>query len=138
MAIYDAHSTIFTTTAISPDSYAGDSLQESQLVDMQGFNSLEYIVNIGLTSPSTVGNTFTVELRENDIQDEGSATPVPAQYVLGDASFTGASLFETRRVGYVGKKRFVLVRITPAGNTSSKFGVVSVQGRPIVAATDEN
>jgi len=138
MAIYDNHSIVYAKNVLSADLYAGNSERKSLILDMKGFHSLEFIFNLGYLDPIDSGNIFTVRLFENDIDDEPSSTLVDPKYVIGDASFTGLSSFSEKRVGYVGKKRYVQVRITIAGNTEALFSITALQGRPNFAATDEN
>ena len=138
MAIYDNHSTVYVENVLSADIYDFDTTRVSDIVDMKGFNSLEFIFNIGDLIPKTVGNTFTVQLFENDISDIGSATLVDPKYVIGDASFNGFAAFSEKRVGYVGKKRYVLLKVVISGNTEIRFSVIALKGRPDFAPTEEN
>jgi hypothetical protein len=138
MALYDLHTTMFTKNAIPPLSFSGDAPITSASIDLIGYNALEFVLNLGAITPGTIGNTFSVTLTENDLDDSGSATPVPVQYVLGSADFTGLDGGNDFRIGYIGKKRYVWLTVTPAGNTTAQIGCVAILGVPGVAATPEN
>lgn len=117
---YDLHSYIKPVRAISPVSVADNTAQASQIIDMKGFGSLEFVIATG--SLADADATFTVLVEHGDDSALGDAAAVPDAYLLGteaDASFTFAADDAVKKIGYAGNKRYVRLTVTPAGNASA-------------------
>jgi hypothetical protein len=109
----------------------------SDIIDMFCYNSLEFISTVGVSEP---GAPYAVTIDHGDDEALADAAPVPADSLLGtlaDASWVGGPGGDNiaRRIGYIGKKRYVRYTITPTGNVGTNFGVVAVQGVPAHAPT---
>lgn len=94
----------------------------SQIIDMQGYESAEFIILTG--SLADADATFTTLLEHGDAANlSDAATPAAAQ-LLGTAalaSFTFADDNKCFKIGYAGPKRYLRVTITPAANTGNAF-----------------
>lgn len=138
MTMKDLHNDITVGRALSPAAAITDNTaQVCQIIDTQFYEAQEYVINIG--SLVDADATFTVLLEDGDDSGLSDAAAVADDFLLGteaEASFTFAADNSTRRLGYVGKKRYTRMTITPAGNTGDAFfSVLSVLGFPRHAPT---
>ena len=122
---------------ISPVSVADNTAEVGQIIDRQGFDGLTYVIATG--SLADVDATFTVLLEEGNDSGLSDAAAVADADLLGTealASFTFTHDDETRKLGYVGDKRYTRLTITPAANASAALlSAVAILGWPSVAAT---
>lgn len=133
----DLHNNIAPKRVISPVSVSDNTAQVGQIIDRQGFNSLEYIIATG--SLADADATFTVLLEEGDAANLSDAVAVADKDLLGTeavASFTFADDDKVFKLGYKGNKRYTRLTITPANNASAAvLSAVAVLGHPAVAPT---
>lgn len=133
----DLHNNIDVRRVISPVSVADNTAQVGQIIDRQGYRSLEYIIATG--SIADADATFAVLLEESDDSGMSGATAV------ADADLTGTEALaefqfdddnETRKLGYKGHKRYTRMTITPSANASAALlSAVAVLGHPENAPT---
>jgi hypothetical protein len=133
----DLHNNINVKRVISPVSVADNTAQVGQIIDRQGFESLEYLIATG--SLADADATFTVLLEEGDAANMSDAVAVADKFLLGteaQASFTFAADDRVFKLGYEGVKRYTRLTITPAANASAALlCVMAVLGHPNVAPT---
>lgn len=126
----DLHNNVKVSRAISPVSVADNTAQVGQIIDNQGFDSLEYLIALGAIADADA--TFTVLLEEGDEDDLSDAAAVADKDLLGteaEAGFQFDSDNGTRKLGYVGSKRYTRMTITPVGNASAALVcAVALQG----------
>jgi hypothetical protein len=116
----DLYSNISIQRAISPVSVANDTAQVSQIIDRQSYDSLVFAIATG--SLADADATFTVLVEHGDASNLSGGEAVPDDMLNGTeaaASFTFAADDSTRKIGYVGDKRYVRLTITPANNASA-------------------
>lgn len=123
--------------AISPVSVADNTPQVSQIIDRRGYDSLTFIIATG--SIADADATFTVLVEEDDAPGFGTATAVADADLVGTELLAGFQFDddnETRKIGYIGNKRYVRLTITPANNASAAFLCAVAQlGHPSIAPT---
>ncbi len=123
--------------AISPVSVADNTAEVGQIIDRQGFDGLTFVIATG--SLADVDATFAVLVEEGNDSGLSDAAAVADADLLGTEALAGFQFDddnETRKIGYLGDKRYVRLTITPAANTSAAlFSAVAVLGWPSVAAT---
>jgi hypothetical protein len=123
--------------AISPVSVSNNTALVGQIIDKQGFESLTYLVNIGVAGTSDA--TFTVSMEHGNVSDLSDSAAVPADDLIGTyalASFTGADANKTRKIGYKGAKRYTRLTITPAGNSAAAIiGAIGLLGDAAIQPT---
>jgi hypothetical protein len=133
----DLHNNINVRRAISPVSVADNTAQVSQIIDRQGYNSLEFVISTGALADADA--TFTVLVEHGDAANLSDAAAVADTGLLGTealASFQFDDDNETRKIGYVGSKRYVRLTITPANNASAGLlAAVAILGHPEIAPT---
>ena len=118
--MHDLHNRINVKRVLSPASVADNTAQVGQIIDRQGFRSLEYVIATG--SLADADATFTVLLEEGDSATLTDAAAVADADLLGTealASFTFADDDKVYKLGYKGNKRYTRLTITPAANTSA-------------------
>lgn len=106
--------------AISPVSIADNTAVVSQIVDLAGFDKAMFGIAIG--SIADADATFTVLIEHGDQANLSDAAAVPDSQLTGTeaaASFKFDSDDQTRKIGYVGPKRYVRLTITPANNAGA-------------------
>jgi hypothetical protein len=109
----------------------------SGIVDMQGYDALEFVIATGTLADADA--TFTVLVEDGDASNLSDAAAVADTYLLGTevlAAFTFAEDQKTRKIGYIGQKRYARCTVTPVANTgSAPIAIVPILGRPKDAAT---
>ena len=133
----DLHNSIAVRRAISPQSVADTTALVSEIIDMQGFQSLEFLIATG--SIADADATFTVLVEDGDNSSLTDNAPVADAQLLGTealAAFQFDDDNEVRKIGYRGYKRYVRLTITPVANASAALiSAVAVLGHPADAPT---
>ena len=133
----DLHNNIHPLRCISPVSESGTTALVGQIIDRQGYESLEYIIATG--SIADADATFTILLEEGDDSGLSDAAAVADANLLGTevlAAFQFDDDNETRKLGYVGTKRYTRLTITPVANASAAvICAVAILGNPANAPT---
>jgi len=133
----DMMNKIHVARVISPVSEAGTTALVGQIIDKKGFESLTYVIATG--SIADADATFTVLLEEGDNSALSDAAAVADADLLGTevlAAFQFDDDNETRKLGYVGSKRYTRLTITPVANASAAvIAAVAILGNPAVAPT---
>ena len=129
MSIRDLHNSSRTKTVISPLAIGGNATKTGLVVDRQGYGGVEFIASYGAVT--TTGTIVTLVVRHGDVT--GTLTSVADDDLLGTealasllagARVAGVGKEVTKRIGYVGVKRYVSVNAVQTGVTS--VGVVAV------------
>lgn len=114
----DLHDALKIARALDPVVVTDNTAQVSQIIDMNGYNSAEFIILTGTLADADA--TFTALLEEGDNSALSDNTAVAAADRLGALpSFTFADDNKTFKVGYIGKRRYIRLTITPANNTGN-------------------
>lgn len=133
----DLHNNIAIKRAISPVSVADTTAQVSQIIDMAGYNSLEFVIATG--SIADADATFTVLVEDGAAANLSDAAAVADACLIGTevlAAFTFADDDKCRKIGYIGGKRYVRLTITPVANASAALlSAVAILGHPANAPT---
>jgi hypothetical protein len=119
------------------------------IVDSLNFGAVTYMIALGtLTDPDA---TFAVTLDVGDVANLSDAAAAPVADLIGmtgsagattatalqNAAFTFANDLVTRKLGYVGNKRYSRLTITPTGNNAGAAPVsaIAVLGYPTFQPT---
>jgi hypothetical protein len=116
----DLYNHLTIRRAISPVSVADTTAQVSQIIDRQGFDSLVFAISTG--SIGDADATFTILVEDDTAAGFGTGAAVADAELNGTealAAFQFDDDNETRKIGYVGGKRYVRLTITPVGNASA-------------------
>lgn len=133
----DLYNNLTIRRAISPVSVADNTAQVSQIIDRQGFDSL--VFGIALGSIADADATFTVLIEDgNDSGLSDAAAVIDAELngTEAAAGFQFDSDNQTRKIGYIGIKRYVRLTITPASNASAALmSAVAILGNASLQPT---
>lgn len=137
MASYDLHNQIKTSVALDYQTIASDTTTAGNIIDTQFYESVEFI----LVSATITDGDYAPLIEEGDASNLSDAATVTADYLLGttaQGSFTeDDDDNETRRIGYVGKKRYVRLSIVSTNFSASggSLTAIAVLNAPRHAAT---
>ena len=134
----DLFNHVHPVRAISPVAAVTDNTAYvSEIIDRKGYESLTFLIATGSLADSDA--TFAVLLEEGDASNLSDAAAVADADLLGTealAGFTFADDNETRKLGYVGNKRYVRLTITPSGNSGNVFlAAIALLGHPHLTPT---
>jgi hypothetical protein len=134
----DLFHNIHPVRGLSPVASAADNTAlVSQIVDRKGYESLTFLILTGALPDADA--TFTVLLEHGDESNLSDAAAVPDNMLLGTEALAGFQFDddnETRKLGYIGNKRYTRLTITPANNTgASLLAVAALLGHPMNAPT---
>lgn len=145
MSIKDLHNNSRVLTVLAPRALATVAgSKTAKIIDRQGFGGVEFIFAYGATSASTAA--IPVLIKEGDVT--GTLTSVADTDLLGTEALAGIGLVArtsgvsknvTKRVGYVGNKRYVAAYIGTVSaavvTVANIFGISAVLHNPSVAPT---
>lgn len=121
--MYNLHNDVKYSCAISPAAAVTDNTAYvSQILDTANYFHNELAINIGALADADA--TFAVLLEEGDASDLSDAVAVADADLLGtetEAGFNYGDDNETRKIGYIGTKRYIRATVTPANNTGNAF-----------------
>lgn len=133
----DLFNNVTVKTAIAPVSVSDNTAQVSSIIDRQGYESVTFAIASG--SLADADATFAVLVEDGNAANLSDAAAVNDANLLGTevlAGFTFADDNATRKICYVGGKRYVRLTITPSGNASAALmAAVAVLGHPHVTPT---
>lgn len=135
----DLHNNIHPLVGIAPQAARTDNTAiVSTIVDTAGYDSVEFVITTGTNTDANA--TFTVLFEDGDNSSLNDNGAVDDAFLLGTealAGFTYADDAETRKIGYLGVKRYCRVTITPSGNDSGNIFLAGtwLLGHPHVAPT---
>lgn len=128
--------------AISSTRVADNTAAVSQIIDMQGYESALFVMNIGTIADADA--TVTALLEEGDAANLSDAAAVADGDMISEsssapeaaASFQFDSDNQVRTLGYIGVKRYIRLTLTPASNTgNADFGAICLLGRSSLRPT---
>lgn len=129
MSIKDIHNNIRTKNVVTAAAIGANGTKTGIVIDRQGFGGVEFIASYG--SVTTTGTVVTLVAKHGDVT--GTLTSIADTDLLGTealasllagARVAGTGKEVTKRLGYVGNKRYVSVDAVQTGTTS--VGVVHV------------
>jgi hypothetical protein len=124
----DLHNDVKYSRALSPAAAGTDNTPHvSEILDTANFGINELVIMIGANTDANA--TFTVLLEEGDESNLSDNSAVADADMLGTealASFDYSDDNETRKLGYIGAKRYIRATITPAGNDSGNIYLAAV------------
>ena len=130
MTIRDLHSNMRTKTVISALAIGANATKSGVVIDRQGYGGVEFLASYGAVT--TTGSVVTLVVKDGDVT--GTMASVADTYLLGTEALAslpaatprtaGTTKEVTKRIGYVGVKRYVTVDAVQTGVTS--VGVVGV------------
>lgn len=135
MATMDNHNVISPAVALNTQAISSSTTTAGNIIDMQGFESLEFIILAG----SMTDGTYTPLIEHGDASNLSDAAAVADDYLYGTeaaAAIAHGSDNTLTRIGYHGNKRYVRLSLVSASvTTGGTLGAVAIKGHPHVAKT---
>jgi len=137
MAQMDMHNQLYPTIAKTVAAITSDTTTTgTNIIDMQGYNALEFI----FASGARTDGTFTPLITHGDAANLSDGVAVPDDDLLGleaDAAISAANT--VKRIGYRGNKRYVRFDIVSTSVTSgATVGALAVRGHADLSPTPSN
>lgn len=141
MSIRDLHDSIRTKTVIKPVAMTTVAGLAGKIIDRQGYGGVEFVFAYGEITSSIA--TITPVLKEGLVTSALTSvadadllgTEVLAGVVAG-ARTSGTGKNVTKRIGYVGQKRYVQASIAASTTTAATVvGVQAILHSPALAPT---
>ena len=135
----DQSNNLHILNAISPIAARTDNTAiVSSIIDRRGYDSLTFGIAVGTNTDADA--TFTVLVEDGENSALSDAAAVADENLVGTealASYTFADDAESRKIGYVGGKRYVRLTITPANNAAGNIFVaaLAILGMPHILPT---
>ena len=119
----ELHNNVKIVRAVSPAAATTDNTAwVSEILDTANYNNNELAIALGALADADA--TFTVLIEEGDAANLSDAAAVADEDLLGteaEAGFNYGDDNETRKIGYIGTKRYIRATITPANNAGNAF-----------------
>lgn len=116
----DSMNGMHITRVVSPVSIGDDTASVGVITDTEGYNSLTYAIAMG--SLADTDATFAILVEHSDVSDLTGSVVVPDDMLVGTEALAGFAFGdddETRKIGYIGDKRYVRLTLTPTDNTGA-------------------
>ena len=117
----DSISDMKALVALAPVVVADNTIQNGNIIDRQGYESLAFIVTTGVLADTDA--TFSVMLTDGNDPALADGVLVAGFDMIQSPSVPVSFDFNadnmTRKIGYIGGKRYVRLTITPANNTGN-------------------
>lgn len=131
MASRDIVHNVGVVQAIAPAAAdSGNTAIVGAIVDTAGFESVALVLNIGALG--TDAATFATTLEHGDdpaLADTSAPATTDLVGSLSDVAFTGTDDNKTKKIGYIGSKRYLRMTVTPSGNAAAAYiSAVAVLG----------
>ena len=139
--MHDLYNNLDARRALSPvaTAVADDTAQQSQIIDMQGWQTCIFYIATGTLADSDA--TFAVLVEDGDDSGLSDNAAVADAFLDPTEAITGfdfADDDQVRRIMYKGPKRYVRLTITPSGNGSAApLAAIAIMGGPSVAPVTE-
>lgn len=126
----DMHNNISPAVALNVAIISSNTTTNGAIIDVQGFDSLEFIIKSG----TIADGTYTPLIEEGDDSGLSDAAAVADGELLGteaEAAFAATDDQTVKHIGYRGSKRYVRLSIVSAGTTSGgTLSALAVKGHP--------
>jgi hypothetical protein len=105
----------------------------SSIIDTAGYEAVTLALVFGALTDANA--TFAVSLEHGDDAALADTAAPASTDIVGSTTLAAATFAddnETRKIGYVGSKRYVRLTVTPSGNDAGAYQVagVAILGRP--------
>ena len=125
--VFDLHNEATGRVGLATSAITTNTNTDGAIIDTAGYESLEYYIQ----SATLTDGTYTVQLFHGNDSGLSDATQVTGELILGSAAFALTEDNTVKRVGYIGKKRYVRIRIvSTVVTTGGTISAVAVLGTP--------
>jgi hypothetical protein len=125
--VFDLHNEATSRVGLNIQAIATSTNTDGPIIDTAHFESLEFYIQ----SCTLTDGTYTAQLFHGNDSGLSDGVQLTTEELLGSAVFILTDDNATRRIGYVGKKRYVRLRIVSTGvTTGGTLGAIAVLGTP--------
>lgn len=126
--VFDLHNEATSRVGLNIAAIASNTTTSGAIIDTAQYESLEFYIQ----SATLTDGTYTAQIWHGNDSGLSDAVQLTGEEVLGSAVFILTDDNKTKRIGYVGKKRYVQLRIVSTGvTTGGTLGAVAVLGTPL-------
>jgi hypothetical protein len=111
---FDLHSNCIVTNALDQQAIGSSTTTVGNIIDTKDANIVEFIAQLG----TITDGAYVVSLEHGDDSGLSDTAAVSAEETLGGISFALTEDKVCKRMGYVGKKRYVRPSITSSAVTT--------------------
>ena len=123
----DLHNNIKAEVALNTAAISTDTTTAGNIIDMQGFGSVEFIIQSG----TLTDGAYTPLVEDGDVANLSDAAAVADANLLGTeaaAAFALADDDAVKKIGYIGNKRYVRLSIvSTATTTGGTLSAISIK-----------
>lgn len=124
----DFHNNLLVKSAIGSTRVTDNTAQVSTIIDRQGFESVEFVINVGTVADADT--TIAALLEEGDtanLSDNATVSSTDSLGTQAGAGFQFDSDNQVRKIGYIGTKRYLRLTLTPSNNSGNlDLGVLAL------------
>jgi hypothetical protein len=135
MTTRDMHNNIQPDPALVIQDIVSDTTTVGIIIDTSGFESVEFVILSGFLRDGA----YVPLIQDGDDSGLSDAAAVSDTFLLGTesaASFASTDDDKTKRIGYVGKKRYVRLSIVSTSVLDGGYlSAVAIKGNPSNAPT---
>lgn len=116
MASVDIHNEMTIDTALTSQTIDSDTTTAGEIIDTEGFEAVEFV----MLSGTLTDGAFLPLIQDGDDAALGDAAAVADAFLTNteaSAAFALADDDTAKRIGYVGKKRYVRLNIVSSATT---------------------
>lgn len=112
---YDLHHNVKGVNALNIQAIATNTTTVGNIIDTVSFESIEFLIQ----AATLTDGAYALKLEHGDDSGLSDAADVPAAEVLGALTgFVATDDNAVKRLGYIGKKRYVRLSIVSTGVTT--------------------
>ena len=132
---YDLHNSVVQAMAIPVTTLSTNTTLVGIIIDTLTFESIEFIA----LSRSTTDGDYDFSIEQGSVDDLSDAEQVPPELIIGTLPvYDDAEDNVVKRVGVVGKKRYVRMSVTSSNVSSGgTFGAIAILGNAHARPTPE-
>ncbi len=125
MSIFDRASTMDVEVAFNSTAISSATTTAGVLIDTADCGAVTFLMQLG----ATVAGTFTPKLQDGALADGSDLADVADQWLIGTEAGSALTVTNTvKKLGYVGKKRYVkLSFVTTGGSVSGTVSAMAVK-----------
>ena len=114
MSNFDLHNNCDVQNGLDSQTIATDTTTDGEIIDTKGFRQIEFILKSG----AITDGAYTVTATQGDDAALADGVAVPAELLLGSIAFADTDDNAAKRVGFIGKQRYVRFSVVSTGTTS--------------------
>ena len=127
--VFDLHHKVSQSAGLTSQTIGSNTTTLGEIIDTKGFTALEFLLLSGTLTDGAYAVTL-LEALEGD-PTMAAATAVSTEETLGDADYALDDDDTAKRIGYIGKQRYVrLSVVSSAVTTGGNLAAVALLGGP--------